>query len=68
MSKTKNRNLRWQSAGIVGEEKITLTLKIGSVYHVRNITCIHLRVNGPNIYIYIYRRRKIYKELPRKIQ
>jgi hypothetical protein len=34
-----------------GEEKITLTLKIGSVYHVINSTCIHLRVNSPNIYI-----------------
>jgi hypothetical protein len=36
----------------------------GSVYHVMNSTCIHLRVED----IYMYRRRRIYKEPPRVIQ
>jgi hypothetical protein len=35
-----------------GEEKITLILKIGSVYHVRNNACIHLRAKCLNIYMY----------------
>jgi hypothetical protein len=56
MAKCKNR----------GDEKITLILKIGSVYHVRNNACIHLRAKGQNIYM--YRRRRIYKEPPREIQ
>jgi hypothetical protein len=34
-------------------EKRTLTLFCGSVYHVRNSTCIHLRTGGPNIYMYM---------------
>jgi hypothetical protein len=48
------------------ERETTLTLKTGSVYHVRNITCIHLRAKGPNIYI--YRRERIYKEPTEEIQ
>jgi hypothetical protein len=44
----------------LGRVKLTLTLKIGSLYHVMNSTCIHLRVKGLNIYM--YRRRRIYKE------
>jgi hypothetical protein len=38
----------------------------GSVYHVMNSTCIHLRVKGPNIYM--YRRGRIYKKPPGEIQ
>jgi hypothetical protein len=49
-----------------GEEKITLTLKIGSIYHVINSTCIHLRVKSPNIYM--YRRGRTYIEPYEKIQ
>jgi hypothetical protein len=41
------------------DERI-LTLIFGSVYHVINITYIHLRANDPNIYM--YKRKKIYKE------
>jgi hypothetical protein len=37
-----------------------LTLVYGSVYHVMNNTCIHLRAKSPNIYM--YRRGRIYKE------
>jgi hypothetical protein len=33
---------------------------------VMNSTCIHLRVKGPNIYM--YRRGRIYKEPPGEIQ
>jgi hypothetical protein len=36
-----------------GEEKITLTQKIISVYHVMNSTYIHLRTEDPNIYMYM---------------
>jgi hypothetical protein len=36
------------------------------VVTVMNSTCIHLRVKGPNIYM--YRRGRIYKEPPREIQ
>jgi hypothetical protein len=43
-----------------GRERTNLTLKIGSVYHVMNSTCIHLRAKGPNIYM--SRRGEIYKE------
>jgi hypothetical protein len=49
-----------------GEEKITLTLKICSVYHVMNSTCIHLKDKCPNIYM--YRRGRICKESPGEIQ
>jgi hypothetical protein len=35
------------AADRLGGEKQNLTLKIGSVYHVRNSTCIHLR--EPNV-------------------
>jgi hypothetical protein len=48
------------------ERKTNLTLKTSSVYHVMNITCIHLRAKGPNIYM--YRRGGIYKEPPGEIQ
>jgi hypothetical protein len=41
-----------QSARNHEEERRTLTLKIGSVYHVMNRTCIHMRAGGPNIYMY----------------
>jgi hypothetical protein len=37
-----------------------------ALYHVMNSTCIHLRVNGSHIYI--YRRGRIYKKNPEKIQ
>jgi hypothetical protein len=37
-----------------------LTLVCGFVYHVMNNTCIHLKIKGPNIYM--YRRRRIYKK------
>jgi hypothetical protein len=47
-------------------EEQTLTLICGSVYHVMNSTCIHLRVKGLNIYM--YRRGRIYKEPPEEIQ
>jgi hypothetical protein len=36
------------------------------VFSVMNITCIHMRAEGPNIYM--YRRREIYREPPGKIQ
>jgi hypothetical protein len=49
-----------------GEERKNLTLICGSRYHVMNSTCIHLRAKGPNIYM--YRRRRIYKEPPGEIQ
>jgi hypothetical protein len=42
-----------------GGEK-NLTLVCGFVYHVMNSTCIHLRAEGSNIYL--YRRGRIYKE------
>jgi hypothetical protein len=48
------------------EREQTLTLKAGSVYHVRNSTCILLRAKGLNIYM--YKRGRIYKEPPREIQ
>jgi hypothetical protein len=48
------------------EKKRTLTLKIGSDYHVMNNTCIHLRARGSNIYM--YRRGTIYKESTGEIQ
>jgi hypothetical protein len=41
-------------------EERTLTLICGSVYHVKNSTCIQLRTKGPNIYM--YKRGRIYKE------
>jgi hypothetical protein len=47
------------------ERKTNLTLKLGSVYHVMNNVCIHLRAKGLNIYM--YRRRRIYKEPPEEI-
>jgi hypothetical protein len=40
--------------------------KTNSVYHVMNRTCIHLKIEGPNIYMHI--KEKIYKELPEGIQ
>jgi hypothetical protein len=43
--------------GRSGERETTLTLKSGSVYHVMNITCIHLRAKDLNIYM--YRRGRI---------
>jgi hypothetical protein len=49
-----------RSARNRGKER-TLTLKIDSVYHVRNSICIHMRVKGPNIYVHIQEGR-IYKE------
>jgi hypothetical protein len=44
-----------------GREEKILTLNSGSVYHVRNNTCIHSRANDPNIYIY---RRGEYTKNP----
>jgi hypothetical protein len=41
-------------------EERTLTLICGSVYHVKNSTCIQLRTKGLNIYM--YKRGRIYKE------
>jgi nitrogen fixation/metabolism regulation signal transduction histidine kinase len=41
-------------------ERTTLTLKTGSIYHVMNSTCIHLRAKDSNLYM--YRRGRIYKE------
>jgi hypothetical protein len=35
----------------------------GSIYHVMNITCIHLRAKSPNIYMY---RRGEYTKTPLK--
>jgi hypothetical protein len=55
-----------RSARNHGEERRTLTLKIGSVYHVSNSTCIYLRIRGLNIYMYM--KGKIYKELLKGIQ
>jgi hypothetical protein len=46
-----------------GEKKLTLVC--GFVYHVMNSTCIHLRAEGPNIYLYM--RGRIYKEPPGEI-
>jgi hypothetical protein len=47
-------------------ERRTLTLKSGFVYYAMNNTCIHLRVEGSDIYM--YRRGRIYKEPHREIQ
>jgi hypothetical protein len=55
-----------RSARNRGEERRTLTLKIGYVYHVMNSSCIHLRAEGSNIYM--YRRGRIYKEPPGEVQ
>jgi hypothetical protein len=41
-------------------EERTLTLICGSVYHVKNSTCIQLRTKDLNIYM--YKRGRIYKE------
>jgi hypothetical protein len=49
----KNSGDEVQSVIRTGEIKITLILKTGSVYHVMNSTCIHLRTGGPNIYMYM---------------
>jgi hypothetical protein len=35
-----------------GEIEKTLILNSGSIYHVRNNTYIHLRVEGSNMYMY----------------
>jgi hypothetical protein len=41
-------------AGSIRErEERTTTLIFGSVYHVMNSTCIHMRTGGLNIYIYM---------------
>jgi hypothetical protein len=65
-SKMKTRNDGDEVQGIVGKRKKILTLKIGSIYHVMNSTCIHLKAKDLNIYM--YRRRRIYKEPLREIQ
>jgi hypothetical protein len=39
--------------------------KIGSAYHVMYNTCIHMKVEDPNIYM--YKRGRIYKEPPGEI-
>jgi hypothetical protein len=46
-----------QRKKIMGREE---TLISDSVYHVMNVTCIHLRAKGSHIYM--YRRGRIYKE------
>jgi hypothetical protein len=63
----KNLSTTWEEAAAgkrctksSRERKMNLTLKTGSVYHVMNITCIHLKVKTLNIYM--YRREKIYKK------
>jgi hypothetical protein len=48
------------------EEERKPNPNFGSVYHVMNSTCIHLRARGPNINM--YRRGRTYKELPKEIQ
>jgi hypothetical protein len=47
--------------GRMWEERDNLILKIGSVYHIRNSTCIYPRVKCLNIYIY---RRGEYTKNP----
>jgi hypothetical protein len=49
----------------LGEERKT-NPNFGFVYHVMNNTCIYLRAKRLNIYM--YRRRRIYKEPPGEIQ
>jgi hypothetical protein len=62
--KTKKRGAS-ATSGSVQEEK-NPTLVFAFVYHVMNSTCIHLRVRGPNIYM--YKRGRIYKEPLGEIQ
>jgi hypothetical protein len=51
--------VQWQDQLFRGGEE-NLNLIFSSVYHVMNITCIHLRVKGLNICM--HRKRRIYKE------
>jgi hypothetical protein len=57
------RRQRQSAKKIVRREETLISV---SVYHIMNITCIHLKVEGPNIYM--YRRERIYKEPPGEIQ
>jgi hypothetical protein len=50
---------------LLGEERKHIP-SCGSINHVMNSTCIHLRAKGPNIYM--YRRERTYKEPPGEIQ
>jgi hypothetical protein len=50
---------------LLGEERKHIP-SCGSINHVMNSTCIHLRAKGPNIYM--YRRERTYKEPPEEIQ
>jgi hypothetical protein len=48
----------------LGEENRNPNPNCWLCYHVKNNTCIHLRVKGLNTYM--YRRGRIYKELLKK--
>jgi hypothetical protein len=60
MMKKSTKTNRVKRARSRKKRERTLTLICGSVYHVMNSTYIHLRTKDPNIYI--YRRRRIYKD------
>jgi hypothetical protein len=48
--KTKKRGASATPGSVARGGEKNLTLVFGSVYHVLNDTCIHLRAKGPNIY------------------
>jgi hypothetical protein len=55
----------WHFKGLVVEKCFVIKFELPLPF-VMNNTCIYLRVEGPNIYM--YRRGRIYKEPLRKIQ
>jgi hypothetical protein len=65
MFKTKKRGASATPRLVARGGEKTLTLVFDSVYHVMNSTCIHMRTEDLNIYM--YRRERIYKEPPREI-
>jgi hypothetical protein len=64
--KTKKRGTSAMPDQLLREERKNISLVFGSICHVMNSTCIHLRAKGLNTYM--YRRGRIYKESPREIQ
>jgi hypothetical protein len=56
----------WSAVERRGERKKILNLKTGFEYHVMDSTCIHMGIECSNIYMYM--KRKIYKEHSKGIQ